>query len=79
MVTTIRAPLFVPANRPEWFAKAAAAGTDTVILDLEDAVAADAKDAGNSALDAGFTDLPVIVRISAHGTPWHAADVGPRR
>jgi citrate lyase subunit beta/citryl-CoA lyase len=75
MVATIRAPLFVPANRPERFAKAAAAGTDAVILDLEDAVAADAKDAGRSALDAGFTDLPVIVRINAHGTPWHAADV----
>ena len=34
------APLFVPANRPDRFAKAAASGADAVILDLEDAVAA---------------------------------------
>lgn len=75
MVITIRAPLFVPANRPERFAKAAASGADAVILDLEDAVATDAKDAARAALDVGFTKLPVIVRINAHGTPWHDADV----
>ena len=75
MVTTIRAPLFVPANRPERFAKAAGSGTDAVILDLEDAVAVDAKDTARDALDVAFTDLPVIVRINAHGTPWHDADV----
>ena len=75
MVAHIRAPLFVPANRPERFAKAAASGADAVILDLEDAVAADAKDAARAALDAGFTGLPVIVRINAHATPWHAADL----
>ena len=50
MVGAIRAPLFVPANRPERFAKAAASGTDAVILDLEDAVAVDAKDAARAAL-----------------------------
>ncbi|WP_300042698.1 CoA ester lyase [uncultured Paracoccus sp.] len=75
MVTQIRSPLFVPANRPERFAKAAGSGADAVILDLEDAVAADAKDAARAALATDFTDLPVIVRINAHGTPWHAADV----
>lgn len=74
-LASIRAPLFVPANRPERFAKAAAAGTDAVILDLEDAVAADAKDAARAALAADFTDLPVLVRINAAGTPWHDADV----
>lgn len=75
MVTQIRSPLFVPANRPERFAKAAGSGADAVILDLEDAVPADAKDAARAALATDFTDLPVIVRINAHGTPWHAADV----
>lgn len=68
-------PLFVPANRPERFAKAAAAGSDAVILDLEDAVAPDAKGHARSALDVGFTELPVVVRINGIGTPWHAADV----
>ncbi|NHF74474.1 HpcH/HpaI aldolase/citrate lyase family protein [Paracoccus xiamenensis] len=74
-ISAIRAPLFVPANRPERFEKAAASGTDAVILDLEDAVAADAKDAARQALRKDFTDLPVIVRINAIGTPPHAADL----
>lgn len=78
MVTAdlIRAPLFVPANRPERFAKAAASGADAVILDLEDAVAVDAKDIARDALQVGFTDLPVLVRINAAGTAWHEADLG---
>ncbi|MDJ1371963.1 HpcH/HpaI aldolase/citrate lyase family protein [Gulosibacter molinativorax] len=38
-----RTALFVPATRPERIAKAFAAGADAVIVDLEDAVAADAK------------------------------------
>lgn len=52
-----------------------ASGADAVILDLEDAVAAEAKDAARAALAKDFTDLPVILRINAHGTPWHDADV----
>lgn len=74
-IAAIRAPLFVPANRPERFEKAAASGTDAVILDLEDAVAVDAKDAARAALRKDFTALPVIVRINAHNTPWYQADV----
>ena len=46
----LRAPLFVPADRPERFAKAAASGADAVIIDLEDAVAPAAKDAARAAL-----------------------------
>lgn len=38
-----RSYLFVPGNRPERFAKAAASGAGTVILDLEDAVPPEAK------------------------------------
>lgn len=41
----LRSLLFVPATRPERFARAAASGADAVIVDLEDAVADDAKDA----------------------------------
>ena len=37
----MRSLLFVPGDRPERFAKAAASGADAVILDLEDAVTAD--------------------------------------
>lgn len=78
MVAAICTPLFVPANRPERFAKAAASGADAVILDLEDAVAADAKDAARDALRL-IDGIPVLVRINAHGTPWHAADLAAVR
>ncbi|TYC61813.1 CoA ester lyase [Rhodobacterales bacterium] len=71
----LRAPLFVPANRPERFTKAAASGACAVILDLEDAVAAEDKTAARGALACDFTELPVLVRINPDGTQWHAADL----
>ncbi|PWK61273.1 CoA ester lyase [Aminobacter sp. AP02] len=74
-IDLIRAPLFVPANRPERFAKAAASGADAVILDLEDAVADNAKETARATLASDFTDVPVIVRINGHGTVWHERDV----
>src|ERR1700691_5789764 len=47
-----RSWLFPPATRPDRFAKAAAAGADVVILDLEDAVAPkDKAEARATALD----------------------------
>ena len=71
-----RAYLFVPADRPERFAKARASGADAVIVDLEDAVAPDAKararDALALALDAS---APLVVRINAAGTPWFEDDL----
>ncbi|MEP9379230.1 CoA ester lyase [Aquabacter sp. CN5-332] len=68
-------PLFVPAHRPERFGKAAAAEPDAVILDLEDAVPLDAKAQARDALRTDFTSLPILVRINAAGTPWHADDL----
>ncbi len=47
-----RSYLFVPGNRPERFAKALASGADAVVLDLEDAVAADAKAGARAAIAA---------------------------
>ncbi|WP_312164017.1 CoA ester lyase [Phenylobacterium sp.] len=70
-----RAPLFVPADRPERFAKAAASGADAVILDLEDAVAPSEKARARGALAVDFADVPVIVRVNAAGTPWHKDDL----
>lgn len=71
----LRCPLFVPADRPDRFAKAAASGADAVILDLEDAVAPEAKDRARASLATGFCDLPVIVRINPTDTPWHRPDI----
>ena len=79
MVATIQAPLFVPAARPERFAKAAASGTDGVILDLEDAVSVADKDSARASLRCDFTGLAVMVRINGVGTPWHEADLRAAR
>ncbi|MGW2159037.1 HpcH/HpaI aldolase/citrate lyase family protein [Nonomuraea sp. NPDC001699] len=40
--------LYVPGDRPGRFAKAAASGADVIIIDLEDAVAPEAKDAARA-------------------------------
>jgi len=75
VVETMQAPLFVPACRPERFGKAALSGADGIILDLEDAVAAQDKNRARASLDRDFTTKPVLVRINAAGTPWHEADL----
>ena len=41
----LRSLLFVPGDRPERFAKAAASGPDALILDLEDLVVPERKGA----------------------------------
>ena len=70
------APLFVPADRPERFEKAAASGADAVVIDLEDAVSPEAKDGARAALAAlASLAVPVIVRVNAPATRWHADDV----
>jgi citrate lyase subunit beta/citryl-CoA lyase len=49
--------LFVPADRPERYAKALASGADAVITDLEDAVGSEAKRAARDVLLQSFTEL----------------------
>lgn len=46
----LRSLLFVPADRPERFDKAAASGADAVILDLEDSVVPERKAFGRDAM-----------------------------
>jgi citrate lyase subunit beta/citryl-CoA lyase len=72
------AALFVPADRPERFAKAAASGADAIIIDLEDAVAPAAKSAARDALrtPGALPDAAIIfIRVNAIGTGWHEADM----
>jgi citrate lyase subunit beta / citryl-CoA lyase len=75
-VETATTFLFVPGDRPERFAKAAAAGADVIILDLEDAVAPEAKPRAREHvrtwLGAGG---PGMVRVNPPGTPWHEEDL----
>lgn len=47
---SLRSLLFVPADRPDRFAKAAASGADALILDLEDSVAPECKAEGRVAV-----------------------------
>lgn len=71
-----RAYLFVPGDRPERFAKARACGADAVIVDLEDAVAAQSKALARDALAAALDEsAPLVVRINSAGTPWFADDL----
>ena len=73
----MRSMLFVPGDRPERFAKAAASGADAVILDLEDAVTPErrpfARDAVARWLETVERTLPVWVRIN----PVDTADALP--
>ena len=59
-----RSFLFVPGDRPERFSKAVASGTDVVVLDLEDAVSAEKKDAARKAVTAWLSGTGhALVRI----------------
>ncbi len=70
-----RSFLFVPADRPERFDKAAASGADAIILDLEDAVAPAAKDKARAAAAAWLAaGGQAILRVNAPETPWAAED-----
>ena len=71
--------LMVPANRPHRFRKAAEAGADAVIVDLEDAVPEADKDSAraglHSALSGLKTRVPLLVRINGADSPWHEQDL----
>ncbi|GAA5237148.1 CoA ester lyase [Verticiella sediminum] len=78
----MRSKLFVPASRPELFAKAWAGEADAISFDLEDAVAENRKPQARAELlqwlragpppDSGKT---LIVRVNAIDTPHFAADL----
>jgi citrate lyase subunit beta/citryl-CoA lyase len=79
-MTPPRSLLFVPGGRPEMLAKVARSRPDAVVVDLEDAVAPDAKDGAREAAVAALgAERPgagtVLLRVNAPGTPWHGADL----
>jgi citrate lyase subunit beta / citryl-CoA lyase len=72
-MTAVRSMLFLPATRPELVAKAIALRPDLAVLDLEDAVAEQHKDAARDLLAASsaqFASSSVLglVRINAPGS-----------
>ena len=75
-----RSLLFVPASSERFFAKAQASQADTLIFDLEDAVAPDRKAIARETLkevlqDTGFFRFERTVRINALDTPYFLDDV----
>ncbi|HZZ92887.1 MAG TPA: CoA ester lyase [Usitatibacter sp.] len=77
----MRSKLFVPASRPELFAKAMASEADALSFDLEDAVDESMKDAARHELARFLRGLrpghgkTIIVRVNGLGTPHFAADI----
>lgn len=75
-----RSALYLPASNARAIAKARALACDVVILDLEDAVAPDAKAlARGQAVDAvragGFGARELVVRVNGLDTMWGADDM----
>ncbi|MES2174383.1 MAG: CoA ester lyase [Pseudomonadota bacterium] len=74
----LRSLLFVPGDRPDRFAKAAASGADALILDLEDSVAPERKPEARAAVAdwlAGDRSIPCFVRINPLDSDHSAADL----
>ncbi|WP_210357092.1 HpcH/HpaI aldolase/citrate lyase family protein [Sphingomonas beigongshangi] len=70
-----RSVLFLPASNPRAIAKLATLACDAAILDLEDAVAPDAKaDARAAATTAVQAGTRAAIRINALDTPWGLDD-----
>ncbi|WP_091764944.1 HpcH/HpaI aldolase/citrate lyase family protein [Maricaulis salignorans] len=80
MKRLIRSALFVPANNARAIEKAAHLGADMLVLDLEDAVGPDDKDAAREII-AGTLSLWQssgslrAVRVNGADTAWGAADL----
>jgi citrate lyase subunit beta/citryl-CoA lyase len=75
-----RSLLYIPADKPEWMAKAPKYGADAYILDLEDAVIEDNKAAARQHAREAIPALAaegvgVFVRINAVGTPYWLDDL----
>lgn len=75
-----RSVLYVPASNPRAMAKAAFLPVDGLVLDLEDAVAPEAKPAARQAACAAVRSgdhgpREVVVRVNGVSTAWHDDDL----
>lgn len=74
----LRSLLFVPGDRPERFAKAAASGADAIILDLEDSVSPERKEPARGAIAdylAGTRAVVTMVRVNPLDGHMTTADI----
>jgi citrate lyase subunit beta/citryl-CoA lyase len=75
-----RSALYLPASNQKAIDKARSLGCDAVILDLEDAVAPDAKETARAQAVAavkagGFGRRELIIRVNGLDTPWGEEDL----
>jgi citrate lyase subunit beta/citryl-CoA lyase len=74
-----RSVLYMPGSNARALEKAKTLPADGVILDLEDSVAPDAKEAARKqvadAVKAGGFGREVFIRVNGVDTPWHADDL----
>lgn len=75
----VRTMLFVPASRPRAIEKARTLDCDFIILDLEDSVLLEDRDAARQnaveAVKAGFGGRPCAIRINPEGRRDHGLDM----
>jgi citrate lyase subunit beta/citryl-CoA lyase len=73
--------LFVPGTRPERFAKALDSGAGGVIIDLEDAVAAEDKETARNAIRGAWPSFTaeqkkrLVIRSNSPGSQFYSADL----
>ena len=75
-----RSVLYLPGSNARALDKARTLSCDAVVLDLEDSVAPEAKEAARDQVTAaltvgGFGRREVVVRVNALSTPWGEADL----
>jgi citrate lyase subunit beta / citryl-CoA lyase len=76
-----RSALYMPGSNPRALEKGKTLGADALILDLEDAVAPDAKAQGRDAIRAALQDKSaygrreLVVRVNGLDTPWGYEDL----
>lgn len=80
MIRPRRSHLFMPGSNPRALEKARTVAADGIILDLEDAVAPDAKGTARDAIaetlaKGGFGKREMLIRINALDSPWWIDDV----
>ena len=80
MTTVLRSVLYMPSSNERALEKAKSIPCDGLILDLEDAVAPDAKPTAREAACAAASSgeygrRTVTIRVNGLGTEWHDADL----
>src|SRR5271165_5452039 len=79
MMRPRRSVLYMPGSNARALEKAKTLAADALILDLEDAVAPEAKDLArdqvcNAVKAGGFGRREIVIRINGFATPYGAAD-----